>query len=110
MANLFHAVLNGNLTADATFKKIADDKAVINFTIAHNFPTNKKDDEEKTIYEPQFYNCTRWVNYGTEPNDLNKLTKGAKITIEVQKIDISTTTQEEKKYTNVNFILSNIII
>lgn len=110
MANLFYAVFDGNLTADATFKQISDEKGVINFTLAHNFPTNKKDDEGKTIYEPQFYACTKWMNTGSEPTGLlENLKKGSRVTVEVQKIDISTTTQEEKKYTNINFIVSNIV-
>ena len=45
MANLFHSVFDGHLTADATFKKIGEDKGVINFTVAHNFPTSKKDEK-----------------------------------------------------------------
>ncbi len=110
MANLFYSVLNGNVTADATFKKIADDKGVINFTVAHNFPTNKKGDDGKTIYEPQFYPCTKWVNSGEEPTSLlDNLKKGSKVTVEVQKIEISTSKVEDKTYTNINFILSNIV-
>ncbi len=107
MANLFHAVFNGNLTADATFKKFSEEKGVINFTVAHNFPTSKKDEEGKTIYEAQFYNCSRWVNSGEPTALLEQLKKGAKITVEVQKIEISTS--EDKKYTNINFIVSNIV-
>lgn len=54
MANLFHAVFNGNLTADATFKKFSEEKGVINFTVAHNFPTSKKTKREKLFMKPNF--------------------------------------------------------
>lgn len=110
MANLFHVVFDGHLTADATFKKLAEDKGVLNFTVAHNFPTAKKDQNQKTIYEPQYYNCVRWMTSGETPEELlNSLKKGNKITVESHKIEISTTTKEEKTYTNVNFIISNIV-
>lgn len=109
MANLFHSVFDGHLTADATFRKIGEDKGVINFTVAHNFPTSRKDENQKTIYEPQYYNCVRWVASGEEPEALmTNLKRGSKITVECQKIEITTTTKEDKTYTNVNFIISNI--
>lgn len=110
MANLFYCVLNGHLTADATFKKLGEDKGVLNFTVAHNFPTSKKDENQKTIYEPQFYSCVKWVNSGDAPEALmNNLKKGSKTTLEIQKIEISTIENADKKYTNVNFIVSNIV-
>lgn len=110
MANLFYTVFNGNLTANATFTKVADDKGIINFTVAHNFPTSKKDENNRTIYEPQFYSCTKWVNSGEEPTRiLDSLKKGNKVTVEVNKIDISKHVKEDMSYTNINFIVSNII-
>ncbi|WP_454058941.1 single-stranded DNA-binding protein [Elizabethkingia ursingii] len=111
MANLFHAVINGNLTSDATFRKIAEDKGVINFTLAHNFATSKKDAEGKTIYEAQFYDCTRWVNTSEEPKALlDNLKKGSKIIVEVSKIEINTSEKDGIKYKNVNFVISNILL
>lgn len=109
MANFFSVIISGNLTADAAFKKISEETGVVNFTIAHNFPTSKKDSEGKTIFEAQFYDCVKWINTGEEPKALlEKLKKGYNVITEIQKIDISTSEKDGVKYKNTNFVVSKI--
>lgn len=51
---------------DVTFKKVGK-TGVINFRALYSIRSNKKDDNGKFIYEPQFIDCKIW-----SPKDITK--------------------------------------
>jgi single-strand DNA-binding protein len=62
--------ITGNLTADGEIKQVGDSN-VINFSIANNDESKKKDDGN---YEniASFFNCTYWSKTGKMVNHLKK--------------------------------------
>jgi len=51
---------------DITFKKVGN-TGIINFRALYTIRSNKKDDDGKFIYEPQFIDCKIWT-----PKDISK--------------------------------------
>ncbi len=97
---MFHTVFTGHLTDDARFNTF-EDKGVINFTIAVNFPTGKKDEQGNYIEEAQFFQCSRWLRDSKTPKVLDYLKKGKKVIVEANKIAVKTTEVEGKIYNNL---------
>jgi single-strand DNA-binding protein len=58
--------LIGNLGNDIELKTLDNGKKVCNFSIAESFPTSKKDDDGKTVYETRWHKITVWDGLATK--------------------------------------------
>ena len=106
---MFYQVFSGNLTADATFNVFEEnERSVINFTVAVNFNTAKKDENGNFVQETIFLHCSKW-NKGTEPSGvLNYLNKGRKVLITSEYVQIKESENNGKIYQNINVFVRNI--
>lgn len=53
-------VLSGLLGKEIELKELENGKTVCNFSIAESYPTSKKDEKDKTIYETRWHEVTAW--------------------------------------------------
>lgn len=104
---MFNLVFAGHLTADATFKKF-EDKAVVNFNVAVNFPTGKKDSNGNYIDEVEFFQCSKWFKSTEEPKVLEHLKKGKKVIVEARRIQASIYEKEGQSKVNLSVIVDNL--
>lgn len=104
---MFTSVFSGHLTADANFKAF-EDKGVINFTVAVNFRTGKKDENGNFVEEAEFFQCSKWVGSAEQPAILEHLKKGKKVIVECKRIMATTFSKDGKDYVNMNAIVDNL--
>lgn len=71
MSDIYTKIFTGNLTSDATYKKLDGDKSPINFSVAVNFSNGS------TIYQT----CVYWISTKENPELLKYLLKGTKLTL-----------------------------
>lgn len=104
---MFTGILSGHLTTDANFKTFGE-RGVVNFTVAVNFRTGKKDENGNFIDEVEFYQCAKWFGSVEEPAILQHLKKGKKVIVEFSKIQATFSKKEEKEYVNLHATVNNI--
>lgn len=100
MASTYSKVFSGNLTADATYKKLTDDKSPISFSVAINFS------DTHTEYE----NCELWVLSVDEPKILQHLKKGTKVIVKSDYYKTSVFEKSGVKHKNVTTYVSSMEI
>lgn len=97
---MFNAIISGHLTTDAKFNT-HNENGVINFTVAVNFPTSKKDENGEYIEEVEYYRCSKWYKSTETPNILNYLKKGKKIIVQANKIHATHENKDGKDYVSL---------
>ncbi|WP_454060753.1 hypothetical protein [Elizabethkingia ursingii] len=100
MAATYSKVFSGNLTADATYKKLDGEKSPISFSIAINFS------DSHTEYE----NCELWILSVDDPKILQHLKKGTKVIVKSDSYKTSTYEKGTVKYKNVTTYISSMEI
>ncbi|MDY3538404.1 single-stranded DNA-binding protein [Riemerella anatipestifer] len=98
---MFTAILSGHLTAEPILA-VYGENAALNFTLAVNFNTGKKDGNGNYIDETIFYQCTKWQKGTDEPKILEHLKKGKKIIVEANKITAYHNNKDGTDYVNIS--------
>ena len=62
-------LITGNLGNDIELKILDNNKKVCNFSIAESYPTSKKDENRKTIYETRWHQITAWDGLAQKMSD-----------------------------------------
>ena len=105
---MYTQIFTGNLVDSATFQNIDEEKSVVNFTVAVNFQTGKKNDDGSYQTTTTFFPCSKWVKGKERPKWLEYMTKGQKVLIESSYFKISTSEKDGKTYQNMKVFVDKI--
>lgn len=98
---MYHLIISGHLTEDATYKKLDGDRSPINFSVAINFSA------EKVIYKKFTY----WIPSADNPPVMEKLKKGHKVTVHSNREESSEYTDTDgNPKTSVNYLVNDLSI
>lgn len=96
---MFLQVFTGNLVSDATFRNVSEERSVINFTVAVNFSTGKKDESGNYIDEVNYFRCAKWVKGKETPKLMEYLKKGKKVLVHSDQLELKSSVKEETQET-----------
>ena len=104
---MFSIIFSGYLTKDATVRTNGE-TSVLNFTVAVNFPSGKKDAQGEDIKETVFLSCSKWSKGFQQSNLANYLKRGQRVIIVGNQMKISENDFEGKTYHNINIFVQSI--
>lgn len=102
--NINHSIMSGNLTRDPEMRSIGGDRAVTNFTIAHNSRYKTADGEQRE--EVVFIDCEAWGRQGEIAGQF--LTKGSMVIIEGRFKQDNWTDKEGQKRSKLKLVADRV--
>lgn len=107
---MYTQIFTGNLTDVATFQKFDEQKSVVNFTVAVNFLTGKKDENGNYKSEVTYFPCSKWIKGNEKPKWFEYLLKGQKVLIESNYFKVSTSEKDGHTYQNFKVYVERLEI
>ena len=104
---MLNLVITGYVSRQATAHSF-EGSNVVNFNVAVNYPTGRKDENGNEIKEVQFFQCQKW---GTKPEHLkiaDYLKKGQQVLVTANKLILETKNENGTLYNNVIIRVTNI--
>ena len=102
--NINHSIMSGNLTRDPEMRTVGADRAVTNFTIAHNsrYKTTEGEQREEVV----FIDCEAWGRQGEIAGQF--LTKGSMVIIEGRFKQDNWTDKEGQKRSKLKLVADRV--
>ena len=104
---MFYITFIGRLTKDATSRTF-ENSNVLNFNVAVNFLTGKKDAQGNYENDVLYLPCTKWNSKNLE-KDLQNLKLGTRVVIQGYKLELNSHTDPTtgKEYQNLNVLVQS---
>ena len=105
---MLNLVFTGYVSREATTHSFSESSNVVNFNVAVNYPTGRKDESGKEIKEVQFFQCQKW---GSKPEHLkvaDYLKIGQQVLVTASKLILETKTENGTLYNNVIIRVTNV--
>lgn len=104
---MLNLVFTGYVSREATTHSF-DGSNVVNFNVAVNYPTGRKNEDGTEIKEVQFFQCQKWGTKNEHLKIAEYLKKGQQVLITANKLTLETKTENGTQYNNIIVRVTNV--
>lgn len=105
---MLNLVFTGYVSREATTHSFSESSNVVNFNVAVNYPTGRKNEDGTEIKEVQFFQCQKWGTNAEHLKIAEYLKKGQKVLITANKVVLDTKMENGTLYNNVIIRVTNV--